>query len=216
MRDAYARRILVEGVDLVGKTTLVTGLVEALQTRRVDARRNTGPLHPGLVARLATRRYRSGHDPRAPIQTWLFVGAAWHDVLCADRQGDGAILVQEAGIDHTIALAHALGRPIAAAAATAAAAWTPGFDATILVTCDAATRRARLAARQHADALDRLLIDDPAAAAHLERVLHARVAARPGLLVLDSAAAPPDVLVTHALAHIGKRADPRCTAQRWF
>ncbi len=200
--NSCARRILVEGVDLVGKTTLVHGLVAALKERGLDARRNAGPLYPGLIARMATRRYRSGRDPRAPVQTWLFVGAAWHDVLRADTRGHGAILVQEAGIDHTIALARALGRPVAAAAATAAAAWTPGFDATILVTCNLATRRTRLASRPHADALDRLLVDDPTAATMLETELHARVSARANLLILDSAAAPPDVLVARALAHI--------------
>ncbi len=189
-------RVLVDGVDLTGKTTLVKGLVAELRARGFDARRNVGPLRRGFLAKRAIERYRSGADPGDATQTWLFVAAAIAD-LAAPRTQAG-ILVQEAWVQHTIALATALGRPMAAAVARSLEAVLPRFDVAILLVADEETRRRRLAAREGADVLDRMLVEEPAASETLARTLHERMTRRPDLVVLDSAALSPEEMLARA------------------
>lgn len=193
-------RVLVDGVDLTGKTTLVRSLVAELQARGFAADRNVGPLRKGALARAAQARYRAACDPGDATQTWLFVAAALAD-LAAPRCHPG-ILVQEAWVEHTIALARALGRPVAAAVVLAIEALLPRFDAAILLVADETTRRRRLAARAEADALDRLLVEAPEASAELERTLNGLLLRRPNVLVLDSARLAPEEMVRRAVEHV--------------
>ena len=191
-------KILVDGMDLTGKSTLAFELARTLRgTRR------TGALRRNFLARAAERRYRSGADPSGRAQTWLFAASALGDARAALPPG---VLVQEAWVEHTIALAQAFDRPIAAHVARLAALALPRFDVAILLVADRRTRRARLASRKNPDVLDRLLVDDPARAERIELGLHCEMARRyPDLVVLDSARLDHAALLFAALHAIQLR-----------
>jgi thymidylate kinase len=179
-------RILVDGIDLAGKSTIAAGLARALS---LPHRRGPG----GVLGRVAGARHARGE--RGALTTWLFVAAAALD----DRQG-----VIEIGVDHTIALAELLGRPLAARAAAEVAACQPDFDAVIYVACDEDERRRRLAARATPDALDRLIVEDPSRARALEQHLRELVLARPRAICLDTSRMPIPSAILRARAHVDR------------
>lgn len=193
--------VLVEGVDLTGKSTLVAGLVASLRAAGLDAEPSIGPLHQGRLARLALARYRAGVDPTRWSQTWLFTLAEVADAALPPGRRPG-VRVQEVYIDHTIALAELLGRPAAAALCRAALPFLPRFAATLYLRADAVVRRRRLERRERIDPIDRLLIDDPPRAEELERRLFTGVRRRPALLVLDSGRLSAEHMIDEALRHV--------------
>jgi thymidylate kinase len=188
--------VLVEGVDLTGKSTLARGLATAL-----GGERHLGAFHQGGLARLALRRYRSGVDPTRASQTWLFSLAECADAFLP-ATSRAAVRVQEVYVDHTIALAEVLGRHAAAALCRGALPFLPRFDATIYLRADVEVRRRRLAERPQTDRIDRLVVDDPVRAEDLERRLFAYVRRRPRLLVLDSGRLDPEQMIASAISHV--------------
>ena len=188
-------KVLVEGVDLTGKSTLVAGLCAAL-----GAEKNVGPFHHGSLARLALRRSLAGADLRWS-QTWLFTLAEVADAVLPPTRRP-ALRVQEVYVDHTIALSELLGRRAAAALCRAALPLLPRFDATIYLRADLEVRRRRLAERPRADRIDRLLLEAPARAEELERRLYALVSRRPRLLILDSGRMDAEEMISSAVSHV--------------
>ncbi|MET9617501.1 hypothetical protein [Kitasatospora indigofera] len=149
--------ILVDGLDLSGKTTLIDALLELLAERGVNSTRHHGllarrhPLRP-VLDRLPVPYHRSG----AITAAHLIGGFALDSVLTGlAPSGKGAtVLVQDSYVDRTIAAGIAQGPFLGAALALWALPLFPRFDIAVYLHADPDVRRLRLERRDPADVDD--------------------------------------------------------------
>jgi hypothetical protein len=154
-----APRILVDGLDLTGKTTLTAAIITALGERGVPAVRHRGMLagHYPLEQRLR-RTFPLVRQPDSSLVTSVFLLGAFplDRVLAAidSPQPAGAVLVQDGYADRTAALGLAGGPYLAARLAMRWPRIYAPFDVAVYLHAPAAIRAARLAARPDADVND--------------------------------------------------------------
>jgi thymidylate kinase len=154
-----APRILVDGLDLTGKTTLTYAIIAALGERGVPAVRHRGMLagHYPLEQRLR-RTFPLVRQPDSSLVTSVFLLGAFplDRVLAAidPPQPAGAVLVQDGYADRTAALGMAGGPYLAAYLALRWPRIYAPFDVAVYLHAPAETRAARLAARPDADVND--------------------------------------------------------------
>lgn len=175
-------RILIDGMDLSGKSTLATGLVIHLQRRGVTARRNVGGLTDSAAHRFTQRAYRL-RPPGDGLVGWGFVATALSDAL--RPLPPRGVLVQEAYTQHTIALAEGFGHPSVGWTLRVLGPVLPHFDHLFYLGASLETRRARYAARGQNDALDALIFQDPARFQRIEATLRALMVAE-GATVIET------------------------------
>lgn len=154
-----APRILVDGLDLTGKTTLTSAIIAALGERGVPAVPHRGMLagHYPLEQRLR-RTFPLVRQPDSSLVTSVFLLGAFplDRVLAAINppQPAGAVLVQDGYADRTAALGMAGGPYLAACLALRWPRLYAPFDVAVYLHAPAETRAARLAARPDADVND--------------------------------------------------------------
>jgi dTMP kinase len=192
-------RILIDGMDLSGKTTLAKALVAALQEAGIQARRNVGGLHKGWIDALAQRTYRWCR-PGSALVSWLFAATALVDALRARRPAPGTVLVQEAYAEHTIAFAEGFGRRAAAWLVRRLRHWLPRFDLIVHLQADRETRERRFHGRGRNDAVDRLIFAAPDRFDSIGRRLKALLEAE-SCLALDTDRLSPAEVLAKVLAH---------------
>ena len=179
-------RILIDGMDLSGKTTLARRLTRRLQDRGLRVHHTRLTLHDGLHARLARMAYRT-LPPGHLLGAWAFALAAVVDriVDAAPQASPHDVHIHEAHAAHTVAYAAGFGHRRTAALLHAARRLWPRFDHTLLLTAHHATRRARLAARPENNANDMLLEQEPARFQSIDDRLRALLVAL-GATVIDT------------------------------
>ncbi len=154
-----APRILVDGLDLTGKTTLTAALISALGEHGVPAMPHRGMLagHYPLEQWLR-RTFPLVRQPDSGLVTAVFLlGAYPLDRLLAGidpPQPAGAMLVQDGYADRTAALGMAGGPYLAACLALRWPRIYAPFDVAVYLHAPASTRAARLAVRLDADVND--------------------------------------------------------------
>jgi dTMP kinase len=156
-------RILIDGMDLSGKTTLAGRLRRRLEARGLRVRHTRYTLYDGPHARLARLAYRS-LPPGSLLCAWAFVAAALVDRVLdlVALHGDDDVHIHEAHAAHTVACAAGFGHHRTAALLEALSPLWPRFDQTLLLTAGMDTRRARMAMRAKNDANDLILVQNPA------------------------------------------------------
>ncbi|MBL8793293.1 MAG: hypothetical protein JNM56_05265 [Planctomycetia bacterium] len=170
------RVILVEGLDLAGKSTLVRNLQAELTRRGVPVRVSRNALCPdNPIAALADQVRR---DPQAGlIETGaLFLAAHLWDARHFTPPPDGTVHLQDSCWLRTLAYHSWKDTPAIAEQLARAARYFPRFDFTVFLTAKSEERRHRLSQREREqpgsnDANDHLVQSDPQGHSRLGRML---------------------------------------------
>jgi dTMP kinase len=154
-----APRILVDGLDLSGKTTLVAAIVAALGEQGIPAVAHRGMLagrHP--LERWLRRTFPLVRQPDSGIVTaaFLLAGFALDRVLVTifPPRPTGTVLVQDGYADRAVAVGMAGGPYLAARLALRWPRLFASFDVAVYLHAPDSERAARLAARPDPDAND--------------------------------------------------------------
>ncbi len=173
-------RVLIDGMDLSGKSSLACALVEQLKADGIVACRSVGGLHKGRVDALAQRVYRRS-PPGSRAVTWAFVAVVVVDVVFGRRSR--GIVVHEAHAAHTVAFARGFGARVAPRLLAGLRPLWPRFDLVISLRARADTRRARFSARAANDAIDAMLFTDPGRFASIDADLGALLESQRALVI---------------------------------
>lgn len=184
-------RILVDGLDLSGKTTLVGTLIDTLAARRVPAVRHRGMLAEHHPLERLLKRLPLAYQSQSSLITgsYLFGGYALDAALVHidPPRTDGAVLIQEGYVDRTMAVGLAGGPYLPAALAMWASRWFATFDLAVFLHASPAVRRTRMEKRERVDSGDRRSVEDGAFADRFNAALLAYLSRRhPCLLVFDT------------------------------
>ncbi|MFD9687348.1 hypothetical protein ACFWXO_16510 [Kitasatospora sp. NPDC059088] len=204
-------RLLVDGLDLVGKTTLVDELMTMLGELGVPARRHQGLLaqrHPlrGVLDRLPVPYHRNTGVTAAHLIAGFAVDAVLARIEALRPASDSAVLVQDSYVDRTIAAGLAEGPFLSAAIALWAAPLFPRFHVAAYLHAEPAVRRARLQDRDLADIDegDRRTVEDEGFARRFNAALLHHLGHRHGtVLVFDTGDLSPREIARRILAAAG-------------
>ncbi|GMU52173.1 MAG: hypothetical protein AMXMBFR33_13190 [Candidatus Xenobia bacterium] len=177
--------LLVEGLDLAGKSSLVPELARRFEKQGLEVRLARNCLCPdNPVAREADRlRQDLERDPdRAAM---LFVAAHMWDAAHFVLPGPGQVHLQDSCWLRTLAWEEWHGRAELAALLRQATKFFPRFDQTIYLTASLPERQRRYFLRRKNDCGDRLVLDAPEEFARLEACLR-REAGHLGAVTLDN------------------------------
>lgn len=185
------RVVLIEGLDLAGKTTLARALERSLSQAGVAARTSRNALCPDNPVAQAADRLR--RDPEAGwLETGcLFLSAHLWDARHFRPPPAGAVHVQDSCWLRTLAMHRLRGTPPVAGLLEEAARTFPRFDAAVFLTAGLATRRHRLEARlrdapDDVDHLDHAVARDPDGFVALDKLLQRLAVDLVGAHVLDT------------------------------
>ncbi|HTU74508.1 MAG TPA: hypothetical protein VMG38_13415 [Trebonia sp.] len=194
----HAPRILVDGLDLSGKTTLVGAIVTALGELGVPAVAHRGMLaghHP--LERWLRRVFPLVRQPDSGVVTaaFLLAGFALDRVLVAvaPPRPAGVVLVQDGYADRAVAVGMAGGPYLAACLALRWPRVFASFDVAVYLHAPDTARAARLSARPDPDVNDVRSAQDAGYAATFTAMLVNGMGRRHReLLVFDTSAHSPE------------------------
>jgi thymidylate kinase len=207
-------RILVDGLDLSGKTTLTRAIIAALAERGIHAQRHRGMLaehHP--LEQWLHRRFPLVRQPESGAVTtaWL-AGFALDGLLSRvdPPRPAGTVMVQDGYADRTVAFGMAGGPYLAACLALRWPRVFASFDLAVYLHAPAEARAARLAVRQDPDANDVRTVRDTAFAEAFTAMLVRGMGRRhQRLLVFDTSQYSPEEMAATVIGELldGRRAD---------
>ncbi|MFF4403817.1 hypothetical protein [Streptomyces sp. NPDC001404] len=184
-------RILVDGLDLSGKTSLVGSLVEEFTAHGHRAVRHRGLLAEHHPARRLLKKLPLVRQPDSAFVTSAYLLAGYvldaalveHD---PPRPTD-AVIVQDGYVDRTVAFGMAGGPYLGAALALRWPHAFAAFDVAVYLHAPIEVRRERLATRVKPDAVDIRGVEDPDFAATFTAMLVRGMGRRHrNLLVFDT------------------------------
>jgi thymidylate kinase len=192
-----APRILVDGLDMSGKTTLTRAIIAALAERGIPAQRHRGMLaghHP--LEQWLHRRFPLVRQPEsAAVTTAWLAGFALDGMLSRidPPRPAGTVMVQDGYADRTVAFGMAGGPYLAACLALRWPRVFASFDLAVYLHAPAEARAARLAMRQNPDANDIRTVRDTAFAKTFTAILvHGMGRRHRRLLVFDTSRHAPE------------------------
>ncbi|MEV7215986.1 hypothetical protein AB0O31_23210 [Kitasatospora cineracea] len=206
-------RILVDGLDMSGKTTLVATLVKTLGVQGVTAIRHRGmlaehhPVEPLLKRLPLVQQARSS----AITAAFLVGGYALDGLLVRidPPRPTGVVIIQDGYADRTIAFGLAGGPYLTAALALWASRVFATFDVAVYLHASPRVRRERMVERADVDEADRRSVEDERFAARFNTSLLNLVGRRHHtLLVFDTAEHTPEEIADQILAVVGLAALP--------
>jgi dTMP kinase len=201
-----APRILVDGLDLSGKTTLVRAIVAALGERGVPAMAHRGMLagrHP--LERWLRRAFPLVRQPDSGIVTaaFLLAGFALDRVLVAvaPPRPAGMVLVQDGYADRAVAVGMAGGPYLAACLALRWPRVFASFDVAVYLHAPDSARAARLVGRPSPDVNDvRSARDTDYAATFTAMLVNGMGRRHWRLLVFDTSVHAPEEMASAVTA----------------
>ena len=195
--QGLAPRILVDGLDMSGKTTLTRAVIAALAERGIPAQRHRGMLaghHP--LEQWLHRRFPLVRQPEsAAVTTAWLAGFALDGILSrvVPPRPAGTVMVQDGYADRTAAFGMAGGPYLAACLALRWPQVFASFDLAVYLHAPAEARAARLAVRQDPDANDVRTVRDTAfAEAFTAMLVHGMGRRHQRLLVFDTSRHAPE------------------------
>lgn len=202
--------ILIEGLDLAGKSTLFDRLLAEMRQRGVLAGSSRNALCPGNpIAQLADDLRR---DPAAGmVETGaLFLAAHCWDSRNFRMPPAGAVHLQDSSWLRTLAFHTHHGTPAIPAALRDASTTFPVFDAVIFLTANVSRRQRRLAQREAErpganDWQDHLVARAPDEFCALEDRLRELSVELVGAVVLDTSDLSPESVLAAAWCHLASR-----------
>jgi thymidylate kinase len=150
--------VLIEGMDLVGKTSVARGLVRALEADGTPASLNRGFLWKrNPIGRLVEFFPAPVHHDARWLPA-LYFTASLADRL-ARRQADGAaVVVQESYVDRSVAFARARGWRVGRIG-LALRGLMPAFELVVILHAPREVRAERAGGRDEFNAIDRITLD---------------------------------------------------------
>jgi dTMP kinase len=213
-------RILIEGLDLSGKTTLALAVAEEFTRRGRPAVRHRGMLTARHPARRVLRRLPLVRQPDSAVVTtsYLLAGYALDGALIrmARPQPGAPVFVQDGYADRMAAYGMAGGPYLAAALALRWPGVFASFDVAVYVHAPRETRRVRLAERTKADRVDIRSVDDPAfAEAFTAFLVHGMGRRHRRLLVFDTSLHTPKQMAAYVVDTALEPAAAAVAEGRW-
>jgi thymidylate kinase len=198
------RIILIEGLDLAGKSTLVRNLQVELTRRGIPVRVSRNALCPdNPIAPVADALRR---DPGAGLLETggLFLASHLWDARNFEPPPEEVIHIQDSCWLRTLAYHTFHETPRIPELLSAAVASFPRFDAAVFLTADLVERRRRLEQRESEepgsnDVNDHLVINDPDSYLGLERVLQRLAAVFAAAMTIPTTCVPESALVQQVL-----------------
>lgn len=190
--------VLIEGMDLAGKTETTKRVVAELRRRgRSVVHRRNFLTERNLVGALADEHRRDGGE-NARVGAY-YVGAYITDLVAFERPRD-TLHLQESCWLRGIALHSVMSGSALPAIWHAIAHFGPRFDAAVFLTASIDARRARYAWRAANDALDRLAFDDAATFRAIdERLLRLVREQSEHMIDIDTDTADPATTAMHVV-----------------
>jgi dTMP kinase len=197
-------RVLIEGLDLTGKTTLSLAVAAEFTRRGRPAVRHRGMLTGRHPARAALRRLPLVRQPDSAFVTtsYLLAGYVLDGALIrAARTGPAAsVVVQDGYADRMVAYGMAGGPYLAAALALRWPRVFASFDVAVYLHAPRQTRAARLAGREGADRVDVRSVDDEGfAEAFTAFLVHGMGRRHRRLLVFDTSRHTPELMAARVV-----------------
>ena len=192
-----APRILVDGLDMSGKTTLTRAVIAALAERGIPAQRHRGMLaahHP--LEQWLHKRFPLVRQPESAAVTTAWLAGFALDRLLAridPPRPAGTVMVQDGYADRTAAFGMAGGPYLAACLALRWPRVFASFDLAVYLHAPAEARATRLAVRQDPDINDVRTVRDTAfAEAFTAMLVHGMARRHRRLLVFDTSRHAPE------------------------
>lgn len=207
-------RVLVDGLDLSGKTTLVTALATELEARGQQVAQHRGLLATRHPARRLLKKLPLVRQPDSALVTgaYLLAGYVLDGVLvrAAAPELPGSVLIQDGYVDRTVAFGMAGGPYLSAVLALRWPRLFAPFDVAVYLHAPAAVRRTRLGLREKPDAVDIRGVEDTVFAETFTAMLTRGMGRRHNkLLVFDTSQHQPEQMaVAIADTLLGARLAP--------
>ncbi|MGC5000563.1 hypothetical protein [Streptomyces sp. DT195] len=206
-------RVLIDGLDLSGKTTLTHALMAELERRGQSVVPHRGFLAARHPFRRLLKKLPLVRQPDSTLVTTAYLSAGYVVdsllVRVARPTPPGTVLIQDGYVDRTVAFGMAGGPYLAAVLALRWPRLFAPFDVAVYLHAPTDARAARLGRREMPDAVDIRGVQDPAFADTFTAMLIQGMGRRHDrLLVFDTslhrpeemAAAIADTLLTPVLA----------------
>lgn len=196
--------VLIEGLDLTGKSTLARMLVAELTRRGIPASHHRGFLARRHPLGWVLERIAPGDRPHSQgLNAAFLAGAVLDRAITAPRRSQmPGVLVQESYADRAVAYGVAAGRwPLAVVAARCPQLLAP-FDLAVITHAPAAVRLERLIARGNGDAVDRLTLTDETFTATFDDALALVTRRHRRLLRVDTSVLAPQDIVDQVLGEL--------------
>ncbi|MEH2500349.1 thymidylate kinase [Bradyrhizobium sp. AZCC 1678] len=191
-------RVLVDGPDLSGKTTLVEAVSARLRARGWTVQANKGGRDDRWRVRTIARISPNKHPDSALLNS-AYIAQALLDHLRDRPVPKNTIIITEGYVDRSIAYGIARGLGWPAQLALRVRDIFPRFNLAILVKADLATRKARLAQRNAPSRIDRRSIESHHRFLAAYRLVFRRHRRR---IIIDTSRVGIDEAVDVALQHI--------------
>ncbi|MDQ0700904.1 hypothetical protein [Streptomyces sp. W4I9-2] len=189
-------RVLIDGLDLSGKTTLTAALAAELEARGRTVVEHRGFLAERHPARRLLKMLPLVRQPDSTLVTTAYLTAGYVLdsllVRAVASEPAGTVLIQDGYVDRTVAFGMAGGPYLAAVLALRWPRVFAPFDVAVYLHASAEARRARLGMREKPDAVDIRGAEDAEFAATFTAMLTRGMGRRHHkLLVFDTSAHDP-------------------------
>ncbi|MFD1935108.1 hypothetical protein ACFSKW_26900 [Nonomuraea mangrovi] len=193
-------RILVDGLDLSGKTTLVEALAGEFGTRGIEAACHRGMLAEHHPLEPLLRKLRRVRQPDSGFITAAFLAGYAVDAALVKSDPRDAIIIQDGYVDRTVAFGMAGGPYLAAALALRWSRLFASFDVAVYLHAPVEVRRRRLGTRLKPDAVDIRGVEDRRfAEAFTATLVHGMGRRHDRLLVFDSSLHTPGEMAAQVI-----------------
>ncbi|MCX4549615.1 hypothetical protein OG204_18695 [Streptomyces sp. NBC_01387] len=194
-------RVLIDGLDLSGKTTLTAALAAELEARGRTVVEHRGFLADRHPARRLLKKLPLVRQPDSTLVTTAYLTAGYMlDSLLVRAfapEPAGTLLIQDGYVDRTVAFGMAGGPYLAAVLALRWPRVFAPFDIAVYLHAPADARRTRLGVRERPDAVDIRGVEDAEFAATFTAMLTRGMGRRHNkLLVFDTSAHNPKEMAT--------------------
>lgn len=193
--------ILVEGLDLAGKSTLTRALETHYHKLGYTVRTSTNYLCPhNPIAQTARKLVRWDPEFGGEEAGALFLSSQWWDARHFKRPGRAEVHLQDSSWLRSLAFEHVLGKPELAAMMERQGRALPRFDRALYVTASLEERRRRFRGRKENDLHDHFAFRNPTAFTHIDQKLKKLVTAWEDGIVLETDGLTAEQVLAQALS----------------
>ncbi|PEW81017.1 hypothetical protein CN447_28995 [Bacillus thuringiensis] len=194
-------KILIEGLDCSGKTTLTNRIVEKFKSEGYPIRINQGGLYKGFIHRLAHWMYRTEKLNNTFLLNLMFALVHIVDGLKYKHYG---IFVQDGSYDRMIAYQKTFGFKLLSWLMEKLSCVLIKYDLIIYLEVNYSIRVKRMYARKKNNVNDSIMLNQPEKFLELEKCLYDRVKCKKNCVVINTTNLNENEIVNIASKHVNK------------